>query len=192
MKRIFFFVILACLFNPLFVKAPGIRSTCFFSLSGENKIFFRAYPGIKTSRSRPDPFQPRPNHLYYKSDDFFLSFVSFSSSTGAGSISARLLVLAGLSFLLAESGAQHAVLRLCRVPGVHHESLNINPDDIVPIRFTQKKVPVSDDDPPKSSFVVGLRVLQAISLRSYYDFRQIRTQERVRGHFPEDLSRQGR
>jgi len=97
-KRIFLVVILACLFNPMFIKGAWYPIGVFFSLSGENKIFFDHIQELKKPITWNTLFS-QSHFLYYKMM-IVLSFVSFVFNRRRIDISALLFWLVFLVFLV--------------------------------------------------------------------------------------------
>ncbi|MCK5260187.1 MAG: tetratricopeptide repeat protein [Candidatus Omnitrophica bacterium] len=167
-KRIFFFVILACLFNPLFVKGAWYPVSVFFSLSGENKIFFKHIQELKQPITGQTLFS-QGHFLYYKLM-IGLSFISFIFNRRRIDISALLFWLVFLVFSL-KATRNTPFFAFAAYLVFITNIININPDDIIPIRFTQKKFRYITTIILKILFLLWLfGYYQAISLRSYYDF----------------------
>ncbi|MCK4882022.1 MAG: hypothetical protein KAS92_03255, partial [Candidatus Omnitrophica bacterium] len=169
-KRIFFFVILACLFNPLFVKGAWYPISVFFSLSGENKIFFKHIQELKQPVTGATLFS-QSHYLYYKMM-IALSFVSFIFNRRRIDVSALLFWLVFLVFSL-KAMRNTPFFAFAAYLVFITNIININPDDIIPIRFTQKRFQYLTTTLLKILFLLWIfGYYQAISLRSYYDFEK--------------------
>ena len=169
-KKIFFFVILACLFNPLFVKGAWYPIGVFFSLSGENKIFFDYIQELKQPIAWGTLFS-QDHYLYYKTM-IFLSFISFILNRRRIDISALLFWLVFLFFSL-KAVRNTPFFAFAAYLVIVTNLYNINFDDIVPIRFTKKKFQYLTTILLKLLFLFWVfGYYQAISMRSYYDFEK--------------------
>ena len=167
-KKIFFFVVLACLFNPLFVKGAWYPINVFFSLSGENKIFFKHIQELKQPITGQTLFD-QSHYLYYKVM-IGLSFISFIFNRRRIDISALLFWLVFLIFsLMAVRNTIFFAFAAYLV--LITNIINIDPKDIVPIRFTQKKFQYLTTIIINILFLLWMfNYYQTISLHSYYDF----------------------
>ncbi|MEK7375840.1 MAG: hypothetical protein AABZ57_01555, partial [Candidatus Margulisiibacteriota bacterium] len=168
MKKILFFVILACLLNPYFVQGALYPFGIFFSLSGEDKIFFQYIQELKMPITRDTLFN-QGEYLYYKIM-IVLSFVSFVFNRRRIDISALLFWLVFLFFSL-KAVRNTSFFAFAAYLVFITNIFNIKYDDVVPIKFTDKKFLYITSIVLKILFVLWIfRYYQAISMRSYYDF----------------------
>lgn len=168
MKRIFFFILLACIFNPYFVQGAWYPISIFFSFSGENKIFFQYIQELQKPITWATLFSS--NHYLYYKIMIFLSCISFFFNRRKIDISALLFWFVFLLFSLnAKRNTPYFAFAAYLV--IVTNLLNINYKDIVPIRFTERKFFYLTTIILKILFVIWIiGYYQAISLRSYYDF----------------------
>lgn len=167
-KRIFFLVVLACLFNPLFAKGAWYPVSVFFSLSGENKIFFKYIQELQRPVTWGTIFDGS-RFLYYKML-IALSFVSFVFNRRRIDVSALLFWLVFLVFSL-KATRNTSFFAFAAYLVFVTNLLNIRYDDVVPIRFTRRKFQYLTTIMLKLLFLIWFAgYYQAILDRSYYDF----------------------
>ena len=169
-KRIFFFVLLACLFNPYFVYGAWYPIGVFFSLAGENKIFFQHIQELQKPVTWETLFS-QSHYLYYKLM-VALSFISFVFNRRRIDISALLFWLVFLLFSL-KAVRNTPFFAFAAYLVIMTNLMNVKFNDIVPIRFSEKKFYYLTAIVLKLLFIVWIiGYFQAVSLRSYYDFEK--------------------
>jgi Tfp pilus assembly protein PilF len=167
-KKVFFCVILACLVNPLFVKGALYPLGVFFSLGGENKIFFKYIQELQKPITWNTIFN-QDDYLYYKLL-IALSFVSFVFNRRRIDISALLFWLVFLVFSL-QAARNTPFFAFAAYLVFMTNILNVNYDDVVPVRFSGKKFQYLTAMILKLLFLVWIfGYYKALSARSYYDF----------------------
>jgi len=169
-KRIFLLVILACLFNPLFIKGAWYPINVFFSLHGEGKIFFENIQELQKPIVWGTLFD-RSQFVYYKLL-IFVSAISFFFNRRRIDISALIFWLVFLFFSLSAK-RNTAFFAFAAYLVFITNFLNVQYSDIVPIRFSQKKFFYLTTIVLKLLFLIWIiGYYQAISVRSYYDFNK--------------------
>ncbi len=168
MKRVFIFVFLSCFVNPNFVRGAIYPISVFFSLSGDNKIFFKYIQELQR------PFDMAPifstvNLGYYKLL-MLLSAVSFVFNRRRIDISALFLWLVFLFFSL--SAVRNIVFFAFAAYLVFITNIvYISFPDLIPIKFVAKKF--------EYITLIFLNIIllfwiyrfyMAISGKRYYDF----------------------
>ncbi|MBN1869480.1 MAG: tetratricopeptide repeat protein [Candidatus Omnitrophica bacterium] len=167
-KKIFIYVVVACLFNPLLAVGAWYPISVFFSLSGENKIFFEVIQELRQSIT-PQTLFDQSQYGYYKLM-IVISFISFIFNRRRIDVSALLFWLVFLVFSL-KAVRNTPFFAFAAYLVFITNIVNINADDIIPIRFTQKKFQYLTAMIVKILFLLWVfGFYQEISLRSYYDF----------------------
>jgi len=168
LKRVFIFVLLACLVNPNFVKGALYPISVFFSLSGENKIFFEYIQELQK------PFKMGPifstvNLVYYKLL-MLLSAVSFVFNRRRIDISALFLWLVFLFFSL--NAVRNIVFFAFAAYLVFITNIvYISFSDLIPIKFVAKKFEYITLIFLNMILLFWIyRFYIAISAKTYYDF----------------------
>ncbi len=167
-KVMFFFVTLACLVNPLFIKGALYPISVFFGLSGENKIFFEYIQELQKPIHLATLFQ-RNQFIYYKLL-IFISALSFIFNRKRIDISALLFWVIFLVFSL--NAIRNTVFFAFAAYLVFITNIySISYQDIVPLRFSNKKFLHITSIMVKILLVIWIfNYSKGISSRSYYDF----------------------
>jgi len=168
MKKIFFFVLLSCLMNPAFVKGALYPIGVFFSLSGENKIFFDYIQELQRPITRASLFL-QDKYLYYKIL-IVISTISFIFNRRRIDVSALLFWIVFLVFSL--KATRNTPFFACAAYLVFVTNLlHIKFENIFPFKFTYKKFQYL------TIIILNLMLFlwlvgyyQAITGRSYYDW----------------------
>lgn len=169
-KIIFLFVILACLFNPQFVLGAWYPVSVFFSLAGENKIFFDHIQELQKPVS-PDTILSTNRFLYYKVLILF-SAISFVFNRRRIDISALFFWLIFLLFSL-QAIRNTPFFAFAAYLVIVTNLLQVNFNDIVPLRFSEKRFLYATTIVLNVLFFIWLFTFyQSVSMRSYYDFDQ--------------------
>ncbi len=136
LRKAFIFVILACLINPYFLKGAWYPIGVFFSLSGENNIFFEYIQELQKPIAWSTLFDPGP-FVYYKLL-ILISIVSFVFNRRRIDISALFFWVVFLLFsLIAVRNTPFFAFAAYLV--IITNMLTVSFKDIVPLRFTAKK-----------------------------------------------------
>ena len=167
LKIMFGLVILACLVNPYFVEGAVYPLRVFFSLSGENKVFFEHIQELQ----RPLAW----NSLFVSNDFLFykvlilLSVVTFIFNRRRIDISALLFWLVFFIFSI-KAARNVAFFALAAYLVILTNALNIFYKDIVPLRFTDKKFMHLTSAIAKLLFLVWVfQSAEVLALQGYYD-----------------------
>ncbi|HQP10660.1 MAG TPA: tetratricopeptide repeat protein [Candidatus Omnitrophota bacterium] len=168
MKWAFVFVLLACLFNPLFIQGAWYPVRVFFSLSGENKIFFDFIQELKQPITQATLLNE--NHYFYYKMMIFFSVISFALNYRRIDISALLFWLAFLVFSL-KAVRNTPFFAFAAYLVIITNLVNINFENIVPVRFTIKKFQYLTAIVLNFLFLSWIfGFFQILSGRAYYDF----------------------
>ena len=168
LKFIFLLVVLACLINPYTLKGAWYPISVFFSLSGENKIFFKYIQELQkpiTLQTLWDTAQFATYKLL-----IILSVVSFIFNRRRIDISALFFWLVFLIFSL--QAVRNAVFfAFAAYLVIITNIVNVSYKDIVPLRFTGKKFLYLTSAVVKLLFVIWIFQLgEGIAANGYYDF----------------------
>lgn len=178
-KIILLFTLLACLFNPMFVKGAWYPVSVFFSFSGENKIFFDYIQELQ----RPVSWSTLTdqNHFLYYKILIFLSFISFIFNRRRIDISALLFWIIFLVFSLSATRNTSFFAFAAYLVFITN-TINLDYKNIVPIRFSEEKFFHLTSIIFKLLFLIWIiGYCQAISLRSYYDYDKYELKSEFRG-----------
>src|SRR3989339_234188 len=136
LKKIFVFVLLACLINPGFIKGAFYPIGVFFSLGGENKVFFD-YIQELAKPITSDTLFIGGQFIFYKIIMLF-SAISFFLNRKRIDVSALLFWIIFLIFSLkALRNTVYFAFAAYLVLVTNMFSLSF--EEIIPLRFTQKK-----------------------------------------------------
>jgi len=160
LKVTFFLVVIACFLNPYFVKGAWYPIGVFFSLSGENKIFFEYIQELHVPITWANIFNAS-QQAYYKII-ILVSFISFIFNRRRIDISALFFWLVFLIFSL-KAVRNTPFFAFAAYLVLITNSLYITFDDIVPLRFTGQRF--------KHLTAAVLKVLLVILI--YYSFRGV-------------------
>jgi len=167
-KFILFLVVLACLVNPLFVKGAWYPISVFFSLSGENKIFFKYIQELQKPLTWQTLFDLN-GFTYYKLL-IYLSVASFIFNRRKIDISALFFWLVFLIFSL-NAARNTAFFAFAAYLVIITNLLSVSFDEIVPLRFTEKKFQYLTAAIMKLFFVIWLfEYGREMAMRGYFDF----------------------
>ncbi len=168
MKMAFIMVILASLINPLTFKGAWYPIATFFSLSGENKIFFDFIQELQKPITSETIFS-QGRFIYYKMLIFF-SFLSFIFNRKKIDISTFFLWLVFLVFSL-KASRNTSFFAFAAYLVIITNVVQISFQDIVPLRFTGKKFQYVTEIMAKLILLVWIMTYcQGIAARGYYDF----------------------
>lgn len=168
LKAILALVILACLFNPSTFKGAWYPIGVFFSLSGENKIFFQYIQELQkpvTGQTLLDTGR----FGYYKLL-ILISVLSFIFNRRRIDVSALFFWLIFLIFSL-QAARNMAFFALASYLVIMTNFMNVSYKDVVPLRFTEKKFMYLTSTAVKLLFLIWIFQLTAEAAgRRYYDF----------------------
>ncbi|VAX35314.1 hypothetical protein MNBD_UNCLBAC01-972 [hydrothermal vent metagenome] len=166
--KIFIFVCLACLVNPHTVQGAIYPIVTFFTLSGENKIFFDYIQELQKPIVRETLFEHN-RFIYYKIC-ILLSFVSFVFNRRKIDISALFLWIVFLIFSL-KAIRNTTFFAFASFLIIITNSLHISFSQFVPLRFTGAKFRHITEIFVKLMLLFWIfGYCQAIVKREYYDF----------------------
>ena len=167
LKVILGLVVLACLVNPYVLEGALYPFRVFFSLSGENKVFFEHIQELQ---------RPLQWNTLLSGDDFvfykiliLVSLVTFIFNRRQIDISALLFWLVFLVFSI-QAARNVAFFALAAFMVIITNVINISYKDIIPLRFTDKKFMHLTSAIVKLLFLAW--ILQSAgdyALRGYYD-----------------------
>ena len=167
LKVILVFVVLACLVNPYTFEGAWYPLRVFFSLSGENKVFFEHIQELQ-----------RPLHwrTLLSSDEFvfykiliLISVVTFIFNRRQIDISALLFWLVFFIFSI-QASRNMAFFALAAYMVIITNVLNISHKDIIPLRFTNKKFMHLTSAVAKLLFLAWIfQSVEGYALQGYYD-----------------------
>lgn len=136
LKKAFVFVILACLINPGFIKGALYPIGVFFSLGGENKVFFDYIQELAKPITQDTIFSSG-QFIFYKMIMLF-SAISFFLNRKKIDVSALLFWIIFLIFSLkALRNTVYFAFAAYLVLVTNMFSISFR--DVIPLRFTQKK-----------------------------------------------------
>ncbi|MBI5415696.1 MAG: hypothetical protein HZA29_02665, partial [Candidatus Omnitrophica bacterium] len=168
LKFIFVFVLLASLVNPSTFQGAWYPVRVFFSLAGENKIFFQYIQELQRPVTWGTLFTDN-DFMYYKFL-ILLSVITFVFNRRRIDISALLFWLVFLVFSV-KAARNTAFFAFAAYLVSITNILNISHEDIVPLRFTDRKFMHLTSAVVKLLFFVWiLQGVQGTSLSGYYDF----------------------
>jgi len=168
MKMAFIIVILASFINPLTFKGAWYPIATFFSLSGENKVFFDFIQELQRPITA-DTVLDQGRFIYYKVLIFF-SFISFVFNRRKMDISAFFLWIVFLMFSL-KASRNTSFFAFAAYLVIITNALQISLGDIVPLRFTGKKFQYLTEIALKLAILIWIvTYCQDIAVRGYYDF----------------------
>ncbi|MCB9748152.1 MAG: tetratricopeptide repeat protein [Candidatus Omnitrophica bacterium] len=168
LKVIFFVVILACFLNPLTFKGAWYPLSVFFSLSGENKIFFEVIEELQKPITRAKLFDV--THFIYYKLFIIISFVSFVFNRRRIDVSAFLFWVVFLIFSLS-AARNTAYFAFAAYLVIITNSLNLSYRDIIPIRFIHKKFEYLTLAVMKCLFILWIvQYCNIVASKAYYDF----------------------
>ena len=136
LKAILGMVVLACLVNPYVVEGALYPVRVFFSLSGENKVFFEHIQELQRPLAWGNFFASN-DFLFYKVL-ILLSVVTFIFNRRRIDVSALLFWLVFFIFSI-QAARNIAFFALAAYMVIITNVLNISYKDIIPLRFTEKK-----------------------------------------------------
>lgn len=163
-------VILACVFNPYTLEGALYPLGVFFSLTGENKIFFKHIQELQkpvTWATLGDIGQSGFYKLF-----IIVSFLSFIFNRRRIDMSALLFWLVFLIFSL-NAARNTAFFAFAAYLVFITNTLSISSRDIIPLRFTEQKFQHITSAAVK--FLILMWIFQygrLISAKGYYDFDQ--------------------
>ena len=166
---LFFVVAAASLFNPGFVKGAFYPIRVFFTLSGENKIFFDYIQELQRPIASWGAVLRADSQIYYKML-ILISFLSFVFNRRRIDISALIFWIIFLFFSLTAL-RNTAYFAFAAYLVIMTNLVGISLSDIVPIRFTQQKF--VDVTMVMVSLMLLAWIFQytaEISRNGYYDF----------------------
>lgn len=167
-KRIFVVVVLACLLNPHFIKGAWYPLGVFFSLSGENKIFFDHIQELQKPL-RWDTLFSQGQYIYYKLL-IFLSLLSFYFNRRRIDISALIFWIIFLVFSL-KAVRNIAFFALAGYLVYITNVYGLSFKEFIPLRFTSKKFQHLTSIFLKITILIWIFVYcRQISVMGYYDF----------------------
>lgn len=167
LKVIWVFVVSACLVNPYVFEGALYPLRVFFSLSGENKIFFEHIQELQRPLHWGTLFSGN-EFVFYKML-ILISVVTFVFNRRQIDISALLFWLVFFVFSI-QAARNIAFFALAAYMVIITNVLNISSKDIIPIRFTGKKFMHLTSALVKLLFLVWLfQSAEGYALQGYYD-----------------------
>ena len=164
----FVFVVLACFINPYFIKGALYPLTVFFSLSGDNKIFFNYIQELQKPITR-ETIWDTGTFGFYKLT-IALSFLSFIFNRRKIDISALFLWLVFLIFSL-NASRNIAFFAVASYLVIITNALNTKLEDIVPFRASHEKFVHITSMMVKLLMMIWIfQYAQVIVGIKYYDF----------------------
>jgi len=168
LKVILLFVILACCVNPAFAKGAVYPIGVFFSLSGENKIFFDYIQELQRPVEWSTLFQAGEFRFYKLL--ILISSLTFLFNRRRIDISALLFWLIFLVFSL-KAARNASFFAFAAYLVIINNNLSTDYSQIMPIRFTGKKFQHITSAFVKLLILVWiLQFGEGVATRSYYDF----------------------
>ncbi len=168
LKEIFLLVILASLLNPYFFQGAWYPIHVFFSLSGENRIFFQHIQELQKPVT-VSTLWAEGQFLNYKAM-IFLSFISFVFNRRRIDISALLFWIVFLAFSL-QAARNVAFFAFAAYLVFITNMINISYKDIVPLRFSGKKFQYITATFLKIFLIIFFfQSGRSIAAQAYYDF----------------------
>jgi len=168
LRRIFIFVTLACLVNPLFLKGALYPISIFFSISGDSNVFFKYIQELQP----PITWESLLNinrFLYFKVL-IFLSFASFVFNRRNIDISALFFWVVFLLFSL-KAVRNCTFFAFAAYLVIVTNMISVRYGDIVPLQFTRKKFEHLTIIIGKILFLLWIvQYATSVSGKSYYDF----------------------
>lgn len=168
LKVILVLVVLACLINPYVFEGALYPFRVFFSLSGENKVFFEHIQELQRPLAWKTLFASN-DFLFYKVL-ILLSVVTFIFNRRRIDISALLFWLVFFIFSI-KAARNVAFFALAAYMVIITNVLSISYKNIVPLRFTDRKLMHLTSAVVKLLFLVWLfQFAETFALQGYYDF----------------------
>lgn len=167
--KIFVFVCLACLINPQFVKGAWYPIGIFFSLSGEDKIFFKYIQELQPPMKHWSELFQGGQHIYYKAL-IFVSAITFYLNRRRIDISALFLWIIFLVFSL-KAVRNMSFFAFAAYLVIITNCFSLSASDLIPIRFKDKKFGYITGTFAKLLLVLWLMdYCSQMAPRGYYDF----------------------
>ena len=168
MGAAFVIVVLASLINPLTVEGAWYPIATFFSLSGENKIFFDYIQELQKPITSGNVLH-QGRFIHYKLLIFF-SFVSFIFNRRKIDISALFLWIVFLVFSL-KASRNTSFFAFAAYLIIISNIAQISLKELIPLRFTGKKFQYITEIFAKFILLVWILLYcQNVSKQAYYDF----------------------
>ncbi|MCA9398155.1 MAG: tetratricopeptide repeat protein, partial [Candidatus Omnitrophica bacterium] len=168
LKFVFIVVVLGCLLNPQFAEGALYPLTVFFSLSGENSIFFDYIQELQKPITWSSLFDV--THFIYFKIMILVSFASFIFCRRRIDISALILWIIFLIFSLKAMRNMPFFAFAAYLVFVTN-LMYISSEDVIPIRFSDPKFLHLTSIIGKLFLTLWiLAYFQDISVRGYYDF----------------------
>jgi len=136
LKMIFVWVVLACLVNPGFIAGAVYPMKVFFTLGGENKIFFKYIQELQKPITKATFLKGVPDNYFELI--IFISFVSFILNRRKIDISALFFWIVFLIFSL-QAIRNTSYFAFAAYLVFITNTISLSYKDIIPIRFTQEK-----------------------------------------------------
>jgi len=168
LKISFVLVILATFLNPLFIKGAWYPLGVFFSLSGENKIFFDFIQELQ----KPVEWETltSTSHFIYYKFLIVISFITFIFNRRRIDISAFFFWLVFLVFSL-KAARNTSYFAFAAYLVIITNLMHVSYRDVIPIRFTDKKFLYVTSIVFNIVILVWVfEVVNAYSMRGYFDF----------------------
>lgn len=167
LKILFIFVLGSCLVNPDFINGALYPLKVFFSIAGEDKIFFKYIQELQKPVTLNSIFAGGP-FVYYKLF-ILLSFISFIFNRRNIDISALIFWLVFLVFSL-KAARNMPFFAFASYMVIITNLVHVNYKDIIPLRFTEKKFQYLTMAIFNLLFMMWiLRYSEGIIHRDYYD-----------------------
>lgn len=164
----FFVVILACLLNPAFVKGAVYPLGVFFSLSGENKIFFQYIVELQKPFALSEIFDKGVLPFYKLL--IFISFISFVFNRKKIDISALFIWIVFLVFSL-KAVRNIPFFAFAAYLVFITNAMHISLKDFIPLRFTHPKFKYITVIILQLFLLIWvLQYIDGMFYRAYYDF----------------------
>lgn len=162
----------ACLMNPMFLKGAWYPISVFFSLSGENKIFFKYIQELQNPITAQTLFDI--NHYRYYKVLVFVSAISFVFNRRNIDISALIFWLMFLLFsLIAVRNTPFFAFAAYLV--IITNTIHLKYEDVFPVRFSDEKFKYLTAIVLKLLLLVWLiGFFQLLTAKKYYDFEEHR------------------
>ncbi len=168
LKFTFVLVVAACFINPHTWEGAWYPLRVFFSLAGENKIFFQHIQELQRPLALDNIFAN--NEFTYYKLLILISLVTFVLNRRRLDISALLFWLVFLIFSL-KAARNIAFFALAAYLVIMTNLLTISPKDVIPFRFTKKRFMHLTSAVMKLLFLIWLlQDVQGMTLNGYYDF----------------------
>jgi len=168
LRRIFIFVVLACFINPAFIEGALYPIGVFFSISSGSKIFFEYIQELQPPITWENILDTN-RYLYYKVL-IFLSFASFVFNRRNIDISALIFWI--IFLLLSLKAVRNCTFfAFAAYLVIVTNMIQIKYNDILPIKFTEKKFEYLTMIVAKFLFLLWIiQYATGIIGQSYYDF----------------------